>query len=94
MTNGLLIYGEIFAHFLKDLPHMTLQLLHSEFPYILGKFSFLFYPCTCSATVWMMGAAACMAERATGMACWMKVCATGMARRRNSVVMFRPCAMA
>ncbi len=40
MTNGLLIYGEIFAHFLN--PHilgnpstyMTLQLLHSEFPYI------------------------------------------------------------
>jgi hypothetical protein len=37
MTNGLLIYGEIFAHFLN--PHilgspssyMTLQLLHSEF---------------------------------------------------------------
>jgi hypothetical protein len=25
---------------------MTLQLLHSEFPYILGKFDFLFYQCT------------------------------------------------
>ncbi len=25
---------------------MTLQLLHSEFPYILGKFNFLFYHCT------------------------------------------------
>jgi hypothetical protein len=24
---------------------MTLQLLHSEFPYILGKFCFLFYQC-------------------------------------------------
>jgi hypothetical protein len=24
---------------------MTLQLLHSEFPYIRGKFSFLFYQC-------------------------------------------------
>jgi hypothetical protein len=24
---------------------MTLQLLHSEFPYILGKFDFLFYQC-------------------------------------------------
>jgi hypothetical protein len=34
MTNGLLIYGEIFAH-LEALPHicMTLQRLHSEFPY-------------------------------------------------------------
>jgi hypothetical protein len=38
MTNGLLIYGEIFAHFLiyqEALPPcMTLQLLQSEFPYI------------------------------------------------------------
>ncbi len=39
MTNGLLIYGEIFAHFLsyyEALPHicMTLQLLYFEFPYI------------------------------------------------------------
>jgi hypothetical protein len=25
--------------------YMTLQLLHSEFPYIWGKFSFLFYQC-------------------------------------------------
>jgi hypothetical protein len=24
---------------------MTLQLLHSEFPYIRGKFDFLFYQC-------------------------------------------------
>ncbi len=24
---------------------MTLQLLHSEFPYISGKFDFLFYQC-------------------------------------------------
>ncbi len=31
MTNGLLIYGEIFAHFLI---YMSLQLLHSELPYI------------------------------------------------------------
>ncbi len=41
MTNVLLIYGEIFAHFLLYwealLPHhMALQLLHSEFPYIRG----------------------------------------------------------
>jgi hypothetical protein len=39
MTNSRLIHGEIFAHFLiyqEALPHtyMTLQLLHSEFPYI------------------------------------------------------------
>jgi hypothetical protein len=40
MTNGLLIYGEILAHFLiycirkPFLMHMTLQLLHSEFPHI------------------------------------------------------------
>jgi hypothetical protein len=38
MTNGLLIYGELFAHFLIYLgspsSYMTLQLLHSEFPYI------------------------------------------------------------
>jgi len=26
--------------------YMTLQLLHFEFPYILGKFYFLFYQCT------------------------------------------------
>jgi hypothetical protein len=26
--------------------YMTLQLLHSEFLYILGKFSFIFYQCT------------------------------------------------
>ncbi len=39
MTNGLLIYGEIFAHFLiyvlgSPSAYMTLQLLHSEFPYL------------------------------------------------------------
>ena len=41
MTNGLLIDGEIFTHFVL-FPHilgspssyMTLQLLHTEFPYI------------------------------------------------------------
>jgi hypothetical protein len=38
-TNGRLIYGEIFAHFLiyilgSPSSYMTLQLLHSEFPYI------------------------------------------------------------
>ncbi len=39
MTNGLLIYGEIFAHFGSPSSYMTLQLLHSEFPQIW--FSFL-----------------------------------------------------
>ncbi len=37
MTDGLLIYGQIFSHFLiyqEALYHMTLQLSHSEFPYI------------------------------------------------------------
>jgi hypothetical protein len=39
MTNGLLIYGEIFEHFpiyymYSPSSYMTLQLLHSEFPYI------------------------------------------------------------
>ncbi len=39
MTNGLLKYREIFAHFLiyvlgSPSSYMTLQLLHSEFPYI------------------------------------------------------------
>jgi hypothetical protein len=38
-TNDLHIYGEIFAHFLiyvlgNPSSYMTLQLLHSEFPYI------------------------------------------------------------
>ena len=38
-TNGLLIHGEIFAQFLiyilgSPSSYMTLQLLHSEFPYI------------------------------------------------------------
>ncbi len=43
MTNGLLIYGEIFAHiFGSPSSYMTLQLLHSELPYIWGKFDFLF----------------------------------------------------
>jgi hypothetical protein len=38
MANGLLIYGEIFVHssYIRKpfLMYMTLQLLHSEFPYI------------------------------------------------------------
>ncbi len=38
MTNNLLMYGEISVHFLIILgspsSYMTLQLLHSEFPYI------------------------------------------------------------
>ncbi len=47
MTNGLLLYGEIFEHFLiyyigSPSSYMTLQLLQSEFPYIWGKFYFPF----------------------------------------------------
>jgi hypothetical protein len=41
MTNDLLIYGEIFAHFCafprilgSPSSYITMQLLHSEFPYI------------------------------------------------------------
>ncbi len=35
-----------FPHILgSPSSYMTLQLLHSEFPYIWGKFSFLFYQC-------------------------------------------------
>ncbi len=34
----------------KPLSYMTLQLLRSEFPYISGKFSFLFYQCTVHCT--------------------------------------------
>jgi hypothetical protein len=30
---------------------MTLQLLHSKYPYIRGKFSFLFYQCTVQWTL-------------------------------------------
>ncbi len=30
---------------------MTLQLLHSEFPYICGKLDFLFDQCTCKTQV-------------------------------------------
>ncbi len=51
MTNGLLsphIRGNIWAfpHILgSHSSYMTLQLLHSEFPYKLGKFDFLFYQC-------------------------------------------------
>jgi hypothetical protein len=50
MTNGRLIYGEIFANLLlysnrKPSSYMTWQLLHSEFPAISGKFDFLFYQC-------------------------------------------------
>ncbi len=43
------IWGNIcsFPHILgSHSSYMTLQLLHSEFPYMWGKFSFLFYQCT------------------------------------------------
>ncbi len=36
-----------FPHILESpSSYMTLQLLHSEFPYICGKFDFLFYQCS------------------------------------------------
>ncbi len=48
---GFLIYEEILKYFpIYEEPLITtLQLLHSEFPYIRGKFDFLFYQCTYSA---------------------------------------------
>ncbi len=76
MTNGLLIYGEIFAHFLiyyylilgSPSPYMTLLLLHSEFPYLWGKFDFLFYQCTHSTLhiyyMWALAAPCARALRA------------------------------
>ncbi len=50
MRKGFLIYEEMrkyLAIYVEAVSHicMTLQLLHSEFPYIWGKFYFLFYPC-------------------------------------------------
>ncbi len=42
------IWRNIFAfpHLLESpSSYMNLQLLHSEFPYISGKFNFLFYQC-------------------------------------------------
>jgi hypothetical protein len=52
MRKGFLIYEEMRKYLTineKTICHigMTLQPIHSEFPYIRGKFSFLFYPCTC-----------------------------------------------
>ncbi len=39
-------YLRISSYILKSTSsYMTLQLLHSEFPYIWGKFDFLFYQC-------------------------------------------------
>ncbi len=48
LTDGLLIYGEIFAHFLiyvlgNPSSYMTLQLLHSEFPDILYEENIIFF---------------------------------------------------
>ncbi len=48
MRKGLLIWGnaQIFHLIWRGrLSYMTLLLLHSEFPYIGGKFDFLFYQC-------------------------------------------------
>ena len=36
----------ISSYIRKPSSYLTLQLLHSEFPYISGKFYFLFYQCT------------------------------------------------
>ncbi len=51
MRKGFLIYEEMRKYFtiFKEAVghiHMTLQLLHSEFPYIWGKFDFLFGQCS------------------------------------------------
>ncbi len=50
MTNGLLIYSEIFCVFPHILgspsSYMTLHPIPFEFPYIRGKICFLFYQCT------------------------------------------------
>ncbi len=49
MRKGFLIYEEMRKYFPiheEAVSHLTLQLLHSEFPYISGKFYFLFYQCT------------------------------------------------
>ncbi len=46
MRKGFLIYEEMHKYFPiyeEAVSHMTLQLLFSEFPYIWGKFYFLFY---------------------------------------------------
>jgi hypothetical protein len=48
MRKGFLIYEEMRKYFPiweEAVSHMTLQLLHSEFPYIWEKFDFLFYQC-------------------------------------------------
>ncbi len=48
MRKGFLLYEEMrkyFPIYEEAVSHMTLQLLHSEFPYIWGKFDFLFYQC-------------------------------------------------
>jgi hypothetical protein len=38
-------YLRISSYIRKPFLNMTLQLLHSEFPYIGGKFDFPFYQC-------------------------------------------------
>jgi hypothetical protein len=58
MTNGLLTYGNHFLIYKEAIPQirvcMTLQLLHSEFPYIWGKSDF-FYQCTRLFTLDIIG---------------------------------------
>ncbi len=50
MTNDFLIYGEnicAYPHILGNpSSYLTLHLIPSEFPYIWGKFCFLFYQCS------------------------------------------------
>ncbi len=53
ITSGLLIYGYIFADFLiyilgSPSSYTTSQPMPFEFPYIWGKFRFLFYQCVCT----------------------------------------------
>jgi hypothetical protein len=49
VRKGFLIYEEMRKYLTKyeeeAVSYMTLQLLHSEFPYIWGRFDFLFYQC-------------------------------------------------
>jgi hypothetical protein len=42
-------YFRISSYIRKPSSYMTLQLLHSEFPYIWGKFDLLFYQCILNA---------------------------------------------
>jgi hypothetical protein len=45
MRKSFLIYEEMRKYLTKYEEALTLQPLHSEFPYIRGKFDFIFYQC-------------------------------------------------